>query len=203
MVKTIPELFVIESLTLDDEECQRYEGDILSKILNLSGKTNTKYYYIRTKRELAKMLELFDRSKYRYLHLSCHANNSAMSTTLDQIDYRELGEMLKPLVSGRRVFVSACEMANRRLAKEILAHTGCYSLIGPSRAIGFDDAAAFWVSFYHLMFKANNRGMAQDELRECIAELSALFDEPINFFRASRSALQGFRLVRRRKRRYF
>ena len=201
MAKTIPELFVIESLTLDDEEHERFEGDILSKMLNLSGKTKTKYYYIRTKRELVKMLQLFGRSKYRYLHISCHANDWAMSTTLDQINYRDLGTMLRPLVSGRRVFVSACEMANRRMAKEILAHTGCYSLIGPSRAIGFDDAAAFWVSFYHLMFKANKRSMAQGELRECIRDLSALYDEPINFYSASSRLKQGFRLVRHRTRR--
>jgi hypothetical protein len=90
-------------------------------------------------------------------------------------------------------------MANRKLAKQLLQDTGCYSLIGPAKAINFDDAAAFWVSFYHLMFKANERGMGRKNLQWCITELSALFDEPVNYYSASRSTKQGFKRVPSRK----
>jgi len=47
-----PEVFIIESLTLDDERHDRYEGQIISRILALSGKS-CEYYYIRTTRELS------------------------------------------------------------------------------------------------------------------------------------------------------
>ena len=199
MAKTIPELFIIESLRLEDEEKKRQEGEILSRMLNLSGKSKTKYYYIRTKRELDEIVDIFDESQYRYLHISCHADESTMSTTFDEITYLELGEMLEPCIDNRRVFVSACEMANYKLAKKLLKNTGCYSLIGPSRTINFDDAAAFWISFYHLMFKANERGMGRKNLQWCITELSALFNEPINYFASSRSSKQGFKRIRSKK----
>ncbi len=199
MPSTIPELFIIESLTLKDEEKKRREGEILSRMLNLSGKTKTRYFYIRTKRELEEIIDIFDESQYRYLHLSCHANKTEMSTTLDDISFEDFGSMLGPCLENRRVFVSACEMANRILAKQLLQDTGCYSLIGPAKAINFDDAAAFWVSFYHLMFKANEQGMARKNLQWCITELSALFDEPVNYYSTSRSMKQGFKRVACRK----
>ncbi len=162
-------------------------------MLHLAGKTKTKYYYIRTKTELDEIIDLFDESQYRYLHISCHANYTEMSTTFDDISFEELGEMLSPCLDKRRVFVSACEMANKNLAKQLLCKTGCYSLIGPAKPINFDDAAAFWVSFYHLMFKANKRGMKREELQKYIKKLSALFDEPINYYASSRSCKQGFK----------
>jgi hypothetical protein len=211
MPRTIPELFIIESLTLKEEEKKHQEGEILSRMLNLSGKTKTKYFYIRTKKELEEIIDIFDESQYRYLHLSCHANKTEMTTTFDDISFEELGSMLGLCVENRRVFVSACEMANRKLAKQLLQDTGCYSLIGPAKAINFDDAAAFWVSFnfddaaafwvsfYHLMFKANERGMGRKNLQWCITELSALFDEPVNYYSASRSTKQGFKRVPSRK----
>lgn len=197
--KTNPEVFIIESLALDDETGKRHEGEILSRMLNLSGKEETRYFYIRTKRELEEIIDLFDESQHRYLHLSCHANESSMDTTFDNVSFEELGAMLRPCLYNRRVFVSACEMANTNLAAELLKNSGCYSLIGPANAINFDDAAAFWVSFYHLMFKTSDRSMGRKDLRQCITDLSALFDEPINYFAASKSTEKGFKRVRNRR----
>jgi hypothetical protein len=152
-IGTVPELFIIESLRLDDEEQGSQEGEILARMLRLSGKEKTKYFYIRTERELDEIIDLFDESRYRYLHISCHADRKGMATTFDNISHVELGRKLESCLEGRRVFVSACEMANETLAGALLKKTGCYSLIGPAKEIGFDDAAAFWISFYHLMFK--------------------------------------------------
>ena len=114
--KTKPELFIIESLDLEDEDAGRQEGEILSRMLRLAGKSGTRYYYIRTKRELEEMIDLFDESDYRYLHISCHANTRGMATTFDNISFAELGEMLAPCLEGRRVFVSACQMAHEIVA---------------------------------------------------------------------------------------
>ena len=196
MPKTVPEVFIIESLSIDDEDSRRQEGEILSKMLHLSGKSKTKYFYIRTERELEKMIEIFDETRYRYLHISCHTSPTGMATTYDDVSYTKLGKMLNSCLDGRRVFVSACEMANEELAAELLPGTGCYSLIGPRRAIAFDDAAAFWVAFYHLMFKANDRAMKRADLQRCITELSRLYGEPISYFTSSKSAKRGFKRVR-------
>lgn len=191
-VTTKPEVFIIESLTLADEREGRQEGDLISKMLHLVGKTGTQYFYIRTKRELEEIVDLFDESSCRYLHISCHANRHGMATTFDDIPYAELGGMLKPCLDGRRVFVSACEMATEALAKEILPGTGCYSPIGPKREIRFDDAAAFWISFYHLMFKANEKSMKKENLRRRIGELSDIFEEPISYFSSATKKPQGY-----------
>ncbi|GAJ30308.1 MULTISPECIES: CHAT domain-containing protein [Alphaproteobacteria] len=195
--KTKPELFIIESLDLEDEDAGRQEGEILSRMLRLAGKSGTRYYYIRTKRELEEMIDLFDESDYRYLHISCHANTRGMATTFDNISFAELGEMLAPCLEGRRVFVSACQMAHENLAKQLLPQTGCYSLIGPQNAINFDDAAAFWVAFYQLMFK--ERSMKREELQRRVRELSAIFEEPINYFASSQSRANGYVRVRNKR----
>ena len=193
--KTKPELFIIESLTLQDEKAERQEGDIISRILQLSGKTETQYYYIRTIRELGQIIDIFGKSKCRYLHISCHADRSGMSTTFDALVYSDLGKMLRPCLSNRRVFVSACQMASEGLAKELLPNSGCYSLIGPKKSIAFDSAAAFWISFYHLMFKADEQKMIQANLKRRIAELSELYEEPINYFASCENSERGFRRI--------
>lgn len=191
-VKTKPEVFIIESLTLDDEKAGRQEGDIISRMLHLAGKVDTQYYYIRTVRELEEMIDLFDDSGHRYLHISCHANQNSMATTFDVVPYAKLGAMLRPCLDGKRVFVSACQMASDNVAAELLKGSGCYSLIGPKKNIAFDDAAAFWVSFYHLMFKANELKMTRENLQQRIKDLSAIYEEPINYFASSRKRKQGF-----------
>src|SRR5690606_16267117 len=110
--------------TLDDEANERTEGRLLAQMLKLAGKTNTKYYYIRTAQEFAEIVDLFEDSNYRYLHLSCHGDIHSMSTTFDEISYHQLGEQLGPCIADRRVFVSACEMANDALAGKLLKNTG-------------------------------------------------------------------------------
>jgi hypothetical protein len=197
-VSTKPEVFIIESLRLEDEEENRQEGEILARMLKLAGKRDTKYYYIRTERELDEIIDLFDDSEYRYLHISCHAGRRSMSTTFDTIQYETLGEKLHGLLEGRRVFVSACEMSNERLAAAVLKETGCNSLIGPKKAINFDDSAAFWTTFYHRMFKHDDRRMKHREIEIYVRELSKLFGEPINYFRGSASDPAGYKLVNTR-----
>lgn len=197
---TKPELFIIESLTLEDEQAGRQEGEILARMLRLSGKVATKYYYIRTERELDEIVDLFDESGYRYLHLSCHANSREMGTTFDTISYAALGAMLKPCLEGRRVFTSACEMANATLAGELLKETGCYSLVGPAAAINFDDSAAFWVTFYHLLFKQDQRRMKHRDIEFYVAQLSTLFNEPVAYFRKDDARVKGYRRVLKKPR---
>ncbi len=193
--KTDAEVFIIESLELEDEEDNLKEGGIISKMLHFAGKKNTKYYYVRTSRELRKIIKIFGKSRHRYLHISCHANKSELCTTFDEVEYAELGKMLSPHLRGRRVFVSACKMANGTLAKELFRGSGLLSLTGPQKNIHMDDAAAFWVSFYHLMFKIDSRGMKKENLQETVGKLSAIYDEPINCFLASKKRKLGFKRV--------
>ena len=158
------EVFIMESLTLNDERRQRFEGRIISEILALSGK-KCEYYYIRTRRELAKMLKQFSLLNYRYLHLSCHGDDSSMATTFDEIPFSNLGPLIKPHLRKRRLFVSACSMTNRRLADCIMPGSGCYSILGPDQDIRFSDAAVLWAAFYHVMFSADSTAMKHRVLK--------------------------------------
>ena len=140
-MKTKPEVFIIESLDPDDEGNGRFEGSIISRILKLHGKS-PKYRYVRTRAEFEKAVSQFGKSRYRYLHISAHAEPEGMCTTnQDEIDYDELAEILNPHLRGRRLFLSACSMVHEDLAKEIIPDSGCYSVVGPNEDILFSDAA--------------------------------------------------------------
>lgn len=193
-MKTTPDVFIIESLRFDDEEESRGEGKFLSHILRLSER-RYKYYYIRTRSELEEVLDRFETSAFRYLHISCHANQNGIALTLDELSISELGAILQPYLEGRRVFFSACELATDRLARALLKGTGCYSVVAPSQTVNFDEAALFWASLYHLMFKGEKTVMKNADLAKNLEALSSVFGITVRYFTASREATRGFREV--------
>jgi hypothetical protein len=180
--RTHASLFIVESVGFDDEQEGRLEGDILSQILRLSGK-QTEYRYIRTRQELEVVLNQFSASDLRYLHISCHGNEQALSTTLDDIPFIELGTLLRPHLQGRRLFVSACRAVNSELANELMRKSGCFSIVGPATDIRFDDAAVIWAAFYHLMFRENPKVMKAAAIEAALARLIGTFDVPMTYMR--------------------
>lgn len=184
-------VFIIESLEFDDEKNDRFEGKILSRILNL-GDIKNEYYYIRTQKELEKILEIFEDSDFRYLHLSCHGSKNSIETTLDSIDFDLFSELVTPKLKYKRLFISACSAVNKDLAKEIFPFVKCYSLIGFDKDVYFSDAAITWASFYHLILQ--NDKMKYDNISPILKTLSELYSIPINYFQASKTAKNGFKL---------
>ncbi|MCJ7572584.1 MAG: hypothetical protein MUO82_12055 [Candidatus Thermoplasmatota archaeon] len=183
---TTSNVFIIESLKLDDEKNERYEGKFLSHILNLDRNKKTSiYYYIRTKKELIEILKKFDTSNYRYLHISCHGNDKNVSMTLDKIPYEEFGEIVRPHLDKKRLFLSACEAVNLSMAKEIIPNSKCYSLIGFDQSIEFSDAAMMWASFYHLMFKKNPRAMKRKDICQILQKIKVTYGINMRFFSRS------------------
>jgi hypothetical protein len=192
MSRTIPDVFIIESLEFEDEEENLFEGKILSDILRLN-KKNPIYYYIRTRQEFEEVLEIFDKSNYRYLHISSHGTNESLETTLDTIGFKELSELLRPRLRYKRLFLSACEMVNRSLASKLLtANSKCHSVIGPNEPIYFTDATIFWSSFYHLIFKINESSMKLQDIQSKIGVLTKTFDIQVDYYSASNSLKQGY-----------
>ncbi len=193
---TTPKVFIIESLDFDDEENQRYEGRILSQILQLSSEIESVYFYIRTRRELERIVTKFAKSRFRYLHLSCHGNPSSMATTLDEVPLHELGAILAPGLHKRRLFLSACQMASPALAQGLLPSSGCYSVIGPASDVDFGDAALLWASFYHLMFRDDRVVMKREQILKHLKSTAGLFEVPLNYFAPSRTRKEGYQLTR-------
>ena len=188
MKKSTPQVFIIESLRIEDEEADLKEGEIISRMLNLAGKTQTAYCYIRTRCELEEFVRVFADSEYRYLHMSCHADKTGIQTTFDCVSNADLGNILRGHLHKKRVFVSACKMARRGLARELFDRTGLLSLVGPRTDIRVDDAAAFWVSFYHLMFKDDPNRMRSKHLRSVLKNLTTLYDLQMNYLGATKDS---------------
>ena len=191
-MSTKPEVFIIESLDPDDEGNGRFEGSIISRILKLHGKS-PKYRYVRTREQFESAALQFGKSRYRYLHISAHAESERMCTTnQDEVDYDELAEILNPHLRGRRLFLSACSMAHEDLAKEIIPCSGCCSVIGPNEDILFSDAAILWSAIYHLMFSENDRAMSHAALKKHLINTTKLFNVGVSYFSKSKKLKRGY-----------
>ncbi len=191
---TTPDVFIIESLRFENEERAQTEGAVLSHVLRLA-RRKYKYYYIRTRVELEAVLDKFQESGFRYLHISCHADPNNVELTLEYLSIAELGEILRPYIDKRRVFFSACQLASNKLASTLLKETTCYSVVAPSEPVDFGAAALFWASLYHLMFKGDRRVMTRKRLTASLKKLSETFSIRVRYFSSSPSTARGFREV--------
>lgn len=186
-----PEVFIIESLTFEDEETGRPEGQFLSHILNLHGKTAI-YYYIRTMKEFEEILKIFKRQAYRYLHLSCHGSSDELYTTIDSIPFSELIDIMTPYLKKRRLFISASEAINEDLAEDLFFYTECLSLIGPIEEVYFEDDAIAWASFYHLVFKKDPKGMERGIILSSLQKIVNAFEVPFQYYSRDSEADEGY-----------
>jgi hypothetical protein len=177
---TKPEVFIIESLNFDEEADYR-EGEMIYRSLRMSRKFPI-YRYIRTIGELEHFIDEFGESNYRYLHISCHGNNTRLAMTLEDITTESFAKIVGPTLDKRRLFLSTCEAATLGLANGVFANGGCYSVAGPTGEINFDDSVILWTSFYHLMFKADAKKMRQDAIKQTLSKCGSLVDEEISLF---------------------
>jgi len=185
MTTTTATVCIVESLKLLEESSHR-EGEIIYRTLRLSEKS-ADYIYIRSRNELRKVAAEFGGSRHRYLHISCHGNQQVLATTLESIDARDFAKILGPYVDGRRVFLSACFAGSNAFADELLGQSGCLSVLCPAKNINFDDAAIFWTSFYHLMFKRNVAAMKLGDIKECVKKCAELVEQPFTLFYRSKT----------------
>lgn len=176
---TIADVFIIESLTPEDEAANRLEGQRIADFLRLAGK-QPHYYYFHSKNELPSLLDLFRQSDYRFLHMSCHASMDAVATTKDQISYAEFARICAGYLPLRRAFFSACELGNELFSTCLAARNkGMHSIVAPAEHIFFDHAAAIWSTFYVSVFSYNAGRMTGVDIRQRIETLCTLF--PVDF----------------------
>jgi hypothetical protein len=169
-------VYIIESLKSEDY----FDGENLKDILELSN-IKVKYEWIETKDELNNKLSEFSISKYRYLHISCHADYNGLELTNDKIGNDEFGKLIKDRVQNKRIFLSACKGANLNLAS-IAIKNGAYSLIGSPNNIHFDKAALFWASFFHIINEFDDEKMKKLEINYVLKSCVDLFNIPINYY---------------------
>lgn len=180
---TKPEVFIIESLHPRDERKKHSEGQVILSILAQSGKKCI-YYYIRTEKELCRVVEEFRRSNYRYLHLSCHGTRTRLYATYDTIKFDRLADILHTRIRNRRLFLPACQLTNGHIARKLFSQSPptCSSLLGPASSPGFAQASIFWTSFYHVMFAADKTAMKHRTVLSKAQALARIYELPLNFF---------------------
>jgi hypothetical protein len=173
-------VFIIESLDLEDETNNLFEGKILYSILKMLD-VDVFYRYIRTKKELKEMIKQFEESDYRYLHLSCHGNETGIQITLEKntITFEELSDMFKYENRKQRLFLSSCNAMNGQDILDGMSDTKFKSITGPLQAIRFSDSRAFWTAFYHLMFR-DDELIKNSRLKEALEKLADTFDVEIS-----------------------
>ena len=173
--KTEPEIFIIESLHVDDEIKERYEGRALRDALRVTGQKPA-YYYVRTKEELANAIELFLHSGYRFLHISIHGSKTGVDTTLERMTNKEFANLFQGKLKNRRIFFSACEVGSGGLSLLLQAQNpGMYSVASPLDKILFGTACAFWIAFYTRVLSNNPLGMEVSELTPALTQLCQFF----------------------------
>ena len=114
------DVFILETLSLKDERENRFEGRALAEMLRLSGK-NPKYHYFQDENELKPLVHLFEISKYRYLHFSCHGDTDKIFTTHGEVSNYQLARILENKLRLKRVFFSACKEGNEAFSEIIAA----------------------------------------------------------------------------------
>lgn len=179
--ETFPEVFILESLTVQDERSKRFEGRVLAEVLRMCGKS-PEYFYFRTEQELVELTQEFRRSGYRYLHLSCHANDNEIATTYGTISYQRFSQIFAGQLQNRRLFVSACEVGNELFGELVASKNhGMYSIASPRVPIPFDKAVALWSSLYVHMFSIDPAYSKARHIDEGLRALCSLFDIPFMF----------------------
>jgi hypothetical protein len=188
---TTPDVFIIESLGFEDERSGRLEGNFLSHILTLADR-QVRYVYIRTRAEFEEVLDQFEDSGFRYLHISSHGSAKGIRLTLDPLSIADLQNSLGPCLENRRVFFSACGVVTPDLAKALLKDTGCYSVVGPSQDIEFGEAAVFWAALYHILFRNEAKSVSREALRCAVARAQQALDVHVSYFSRSQKRLAGY-----------
>lgn len=179
--ETLPEVFIIESLSFEDEVSKNYEGKILYHLLKMCNK-NPIYFYFRTGLELKTLLNEFRSSGYRFLHFSCHGSSTQIKTTLERIDYKDFVADLEGLLKNRRLFLSGCELGNELLHSMIFGkNIGMYSIIGPKDPIRFDVSAALWSAFYVKLFLIDQDYVKKSLIVDSLKSLCELYDLSLLF----------------------
>jgi hypothetical protein len=172
---TRPNVFIVESNSLKDERRQYNEGEILSQVLRMMGK-ETEYRYIRTSKELGVMAQEFRKSRFRYLHMACHGAHDRFGLTLDEVPFADYARIVGPAIENRRLFLSACSIAQPGLARAVFHRYGPYSITGPSEDVHFADAAVVWASLYRLLFKYDTEIIEGGVVRRYLQKLCELHD---------------------------
>ena len=170
-------IYIIESLRKNDFK----DGKALHSILKLS-KIATVYKWVNTIKNFEVALSNFKKSNLRYLHISCHADETGIEIGKKILFNFEIEKFTAGLLSNKRIFLSVCKGANKDLASRMIIRNNAYSLLGMPIKLRFDKAVLFWPSFYHLINEIDNKKMKKQSIIEVVKKCVDLFNIPVNYY---------------------
>ena len=171
-------VYIIEFLRADDKY---FDGEALHEIIQLSG-IPTEYKWADTVEDFKRFLKDFKKKNFRYLHISCHADETGLEINGGDILNEEFQDLTKGYLENKRVFLSACKGANRDLASRVIVGNNAWSLLGIPINLRFDKSALFWPAFYHLINEIDTRKMVRRDIEETVKKCVDLFSVPANFY---------------------
>ena len=178
-VETHPDVFIIESLDVNEENANQFLGRVIEQALFLSG-LRPAYHYVRSKEEFRAAIELFHVSHYRNLHLSMHARNDLVALTEDILPNEEFAEILDGKLKNRRLFFSACCVGAGNLPSLIARRNhGGYSILSPIETLPFSVSCSLFPALYVSLLRNNASGFGSQELSVVLKPLAQLFKTPL------------------------
>lgn len=174
-------IFIIEGMEKDASE-----SPMLKKMLSLT-KVNPliKIKKVRSRADFKKAIQSFKNSDFKFLHISTHGGTNYLKFENDKIEIPEFVDIIGPVSTDRRIFLSACSFATFNMAKEIIPKYHCLSIIGSPDIVDVDKAAVFWTSFYFLIFKIHESkdvSINQEVFFKVFKKLTSAFEYNLEYF---------------------
>ena len=170
-------IYIIESLRENDY----FEGENLCEILKYS-LVESKYKFVESKDDFERAINDFNKSNFRYLYISCHADENGFEINGDEITNIEFMQITKNCLINKRIFLSACKGANDQLASYLITQNKAYSLIGVPANIDVDKSALFWPLFFHVINEVDDEKMKRKSIVSVIKKLVKLLNIPISYY---------------------
>ncbi|MBB5638243.1 hypothetical protein HDE68_004172 [Pedobacter cryoconitis] len=170
-------VYIIESLRSEEFA----DGENLASILKLAN-IEHQYHWADSVSHFFELIADFKISRFKYLHISCHADEEGIQINGNDISNSEFSEALNGTLRNRRLFMSACRAANDDLAARVITVCGAYSLIGTGIDLRFVTSAVFWPAFYHVMKEIDAGAMSRADLKAKLKQCAVLFGFPIRYY---------------------
>jgi len=175
--KTAYGVYIIESLRSENFA----DGENLHDILGLVGIISV-HQWADTVEDVERFIQDFKSSNFRYLHFSCHADETGLLINGEKLSNSLLELRLSGGLQNKRIFMAACRGGNRDLAEGLVGRCRAYSLIGTPVDLPFEKSVIFWPTFYHLMNEVDEKKMIREDIKIILKNCVELLHVPINYY---------------------
>jgi len=184
--KSVPKVFIIESLGANDVNNHRCDGKILEAQLQLIGEESV-YRYVLNVSDLRNALCEFDESEFRFLHVSCHGDSAKAYLAANPAGetYEEFSKCFSSKVALTRVTFAACKLGNKSFFEEFCRwNKGVQSLAAPMNDLPFQRSSLYWATYYTKLIEEcrnSNNHIHRDFIESVVPQLSKVLNVSMRY----------------------